>query len=69
MYGGSCIGCCGDGSVVSLALFLSLLVLLTSGCEQFALGEEGLLCELGLVLELDQVPGLISHCLFQDHNH
>ena len=39
---------------------LGLLVLLTPGFEQFAVGQKGWVHELGLVLELDPVPGLMG---------
>ena len=41
VYGQCCRGCCGDGGKVGLTLFLSLLVLLTVGLEQMAMGEHG----------------------------
>ena len=32
------------------------------------MGEKGLLYKLGLIVELDPVPGLmVSHCMLQDH--
>ena len=46
----------GDGGDVSLALLPNLLVLLTAGLEQLAVGGKGLVCELGLVLKPDASP-------------
>ena len=60
MYGRFCRGHCSDGSEVSSSLLLGLLVLLTPGLENFAVGEKGLVGELGLVMEPDPFPGLIS---------
>ena len=42
-------------------------MLLTVALKQFALGEKGLVCELGLVLEPDPIPGLtVLHYKLQD---
>ena len=51
------------------ALFLSPLVLLTSGLEQLAVVKKGLVGQLGLVLELDPVVGLmVLHHTLEDLN-
>ena len=56
------------GVGVSSSLLLSLLVLLALAFELFAVGEEGLVHELGLVLEPDPVSDLmISYSMLQDH--
>ena len=68
MYGQCCRGHCGNGGEVSLALLLSLLVLIAVGLKQLAMREKEVICELGLVLELDQVHGLmVLHCKLQNH--
>ena len=64
---GRCYG--GDGGEVSWFLLLHLLVLLTPRLKQFAVVEKGLGCELGLVLEMDPISGLmLSHNMLQNHN-
>ena len=52
------VHCAEEGEVCS-ALLLSLLVLLTPGLKQLAVGEKSLVGELGLVLELDPLPCLV----------
>ena len=48
-------GHCGEGGEVFPALLLGLLVLLTPGFKQLALGKKILVHQLGLVLEPDPV--------------
>ena len=56
------------GGEVCLALPLCLLVLLTLGLNQLAVGEEHPVGQLGLVLEPDSVPCLmVLHSMLQDH--
>ena len=46
----------------------SLLVLLTPGLKQLAMREEGLVCDLGLVLLPNPVPSLVvSHSVLENH--
>ena len=62
-------GHCCDGCDVRSSLLFGLLVLLAPVFKQFALGEQGLVSELRLVLLADPVPGLVElHCILQDHN-
>ena len=45
------------------------MVLLVPGFQQFALGKEGLVCKLGLVLLADPVSGLVvANYMLQDHD-
>ena len=48
-----------EGGEVSLALLLDLLILFTSWLKQLAVGKKDSVGELGLVLELHPVPGLM----------
>ena len=51
-----------------LALPIGLLVLLTSVFEQLAMGEKGLVDQLGLFLEPDPVAGFtVPHYMLEDH--
>ena len=62
-------GHCSDGGELGLSLLLCLLVLLAPRLEQFEVGEKGLVCMLGLVLEPDLVSGLmILYGMLQDHD-
>ena len=48
---------------------LSLLVLLAQCLKKLSVGEEGLICELGLVLLPYPVPGLmVFNCMLKDHD-
>ena len=52
-----------------MAFFHGLLEHLTTALQELALQEEGLLCKLGLVLQVYLVPGLmVSYCVLQDHD-
>ena len=69
MYGGCWSGHCGYGCEVSWSPFFCHLILLTPRLEQLTLDKKALVSELGLVLELDPVSGLMaSHCMLQDHD-
>ena len=49
---------------------LCLLVFLTPCLEYLAVGEEGLIHELGLVLLPNPVPSLmVLNCMLEDHDH
>ena len=62
-------GHCSIGGEVGSFLLLHLLVLLTLGCEQFAVDEKGLVFELGLVLEVVPVSVLmVLHSVLQNHD-
>ena len=64
-----CGGHCSDDSEISSSILLGHLVLLALGLKQFAVGEKGLVCELGLLFEPDPVPGLmVLHGMLQDHD-
>ena len=53
---------------MSSTLGLGLLELLIPGLELLAVGQEGLVCQGGLVLQADPIPGLmIFYCMLQGH--
>ena len=56
VQGGSC---CSYGGQIGATPLLSFLVLLTVSFKHLTMGEEGLICELGLVLLSYSVPGLM----------
>ena len=60
-------GHCRKGGEVCPVLLLGLLVLLTDGFKQLAMGEKNLVGQLGWVLEPDPVLGFVEpHCMLED---